>query len=259
MPRVTYRFATFWPIVNGCAIHTRISVEPRGVQNSPLLLVHGLGVSAQYMLPSAERLANYFRVFVPELPGFGDSGKPNRVLTVPELADQLVDWLPQVGLARAIFLGNSLGCQIVVDLAVRYPQCMEAAVLVSPTIDPRDRTIFGQLWRGFRDLWREPWALWPILVHDYLRTGTRRMYQTLRYALDDPIEHKLPKMQIPTLIVRGDRDTIVPQAWAEEVTTLLPMGRLVVIPQGTHASNFSAPEQLTQAVLEFVRSLSHAP
>ena len=250
------RFTTVCPLVNGCPIHTRVSTEASAGAELPLVMVHGLGVSARYMMPTAEHLATYYRVIVPDLPGFGDSGKPSHILNVPELADRLVDWMPHIGLTRANFLGNSLGCQIIVDMAVRYPQLVESAVLVGPTVDSRDRTMLGQLWRGFRDLCREPWSLWPILFHDYLVTGTRRMYRTFKYALQDPIENKLPMMQTPTLVVRGSRDTIVPQPWAEEMTRRLPNGRLVVISGGTHASNYSAPIELAAVVSEFLTTIA---
>lgn len=77
---------------------------------------------------------------------------------------------------------------------------------------------------------REPISLLPIELIDYLSVGTRRAWRTFRYALADRMEEKLPHMRVPTLVVRGSRDTIVPQRWAHEVTGLLPMGRLSVIP-----------------------------
>ncbi len=260
MAPTTKPFQAFWACVKGCAIHTLVSTEPSRTKPSEfyvpdIVLVHGLGVSARYLLPTAERLAAHFRVWIPELPGFGDSGRPDRVLNIPEMADCLRDWLDRVGLTRAVFLGNSLGCQVIVDLAVRYPQCVESAVLVSPTMDPRTRTIPWQIWHAFRDLCREPWSLWPIVARDYLATGIRRLYVTLRYSLQDPIESKLPLMKVPTLVIRGGRDTIIPQAWVEEMVALLPEGRLVVIPHGTHALNFSCSEELTQEVGKFQASL----
>jgi 2-hydroxy-6-oxonona-2,4-dienedioate hydrolase len=212
-----------------------------------------LGVSGEYMLPTAERLATDHAVFVPDLPGFGQSAKPARALDVPELADHLAAWLPSVGLTKATFLGNSLGCQVVVDLALRYPQAVDRVILVGPTVDRLDHTMPGQLWRGIRQFWREPWSLWPILARDYYQTGTRWIYRTFRYALADPAEQKLHLLMQPTLVVRGSRDLIVPQRWVEEAVAQLPNGRLVVITGGTHATNFSSPDELAAVVRDFLR------
>ncbi len=85
----------------------------------PIVLVHGIAVSSRYMVPVAEELAPFASVHAPDLPGFGRSAKPRRTLTVPELARALLAWLDAAGLERPLLLGNSLGCQVVVDLAAR--------------------------------------------------------------------------------------------------------------------------------------------
>ena len=75
---------------------------------------------------------------------------------------------------------------------------------------------------------------------------------TLRYALKDPVREKLPHVGVPTLVVRGSRDPIAPQPWVEEMVRLLPRGRLLVIPGGTHAANMSAPDALARGVHQFL-------
>ena len=148
-----------WPSVQGLAIHTVCSTV-ESEKDQVIVLVHGLGVSARYMMPTLECLAGQYRIFAPELPGFGQSDRTERPLTIPDLADILAEWLTAIGLHQAVFLGNSVGCQVIVDLAVRYPDAVSHAVLVSPTIDRGGRTMLRQLLRGLRDLVHEPWALW---------------------------------------------------------------------------------------------------
>ena len=196
-------YASIWPRVHGLRIHTRRSSELRRGTRS-VVLVHGLGVSADYMLPTLVRLAPDFNVWAPELPGFGKSDKPAHVLDIHELADILADWVRVIDIPSAVFLGNSLGCQVIIDLAVRYPSLVDAAVLVGPTVDTGGHTMIQQLWRGLRDLVHEPWSLWRILARDYLRTGTTRMYRTFRFALQDDVLSKCPSVTVPTLIVRGE-------------------------------------------------------
>jgi 2-hydroxy-6-oxonona-2,4-dienedioate hydrolase len=76
--------------------------------------------------------------------------------------------------------------------------------------------------------------------------------KTFRYALEDHIEDKLPRVRVPALVVRGSRDPIVPQRWAEEATYLLPEGRLVVISGMPHTLVYYAPRELAHVVLPFL-------
>jgi 2-hydroxy-6-oxonona-2,4-dienedioate hydrolase len=59
-------------------------------------------------------------------------------------------------------------------------------------------------------------------------------------------------MQVPTLVVRGSQDPIVPQRWAQEVTELLPMGRLSVIPGAAHAANYGWAAEFARIIQEFL-------
>ncbi|MDQ3793271.1 MAG: alpha/beta hydrolase [Actinomycetota bacterium] len=203
-----------------------------------MVLVHGLIVSGRYMVPTAELPAAHYRVFVPDLPSFGKSEKPPRTLDVAGLSDSLAAWMGEGGLDRAALVGNPFGCQIIVELAVRHPERVERAVLQGPTTDPRARTVLRQMGRLLLDGVREPPSLLPIELFDYLDAGLRRSVRTLRYMLEDRIEEKLPRVRVPILVVRGSRDPIVPQRWAEEAASLLPMGRLAVIPGAAHTANY---------------------
>ena len=85
-----------------------------------VVLVHGLVVSARYMIPAMKRLALRHRGYAPDLPGFGKSGKPAHVPGVPGLSDALACWMRKLGLSRTALVGNSMGCQIIAELAARY-------------------------------------------------------------------------------------------------------------------------------------------
>jgi pimeloyl-ACP methyl ester carboxylesterase len=236
-------------------MHARVStVPPSGEQ---AVLVHGLIVSGRYMVPTAERLAPFRRVYVPDLPGFGESPGPARVLDVAGLSDALASWMREMALGRAVLLGNSFGCQIVADFAVRHPELIERAVLQGPTVDPHGRTILRQAGRWLLNSTREPPPLASIVAGDYLKAGFRRAVRTIQYMLEDRIEEKLPRVRVPALVVRGSRDPIVPQRWAEEATALLPRGRLVVVPGVAHTMNYVAPLELARVVRPFLEE-THA-
>lgn len=234
-------------------MHTRVSTTPAPAGSPAVVLVHGLVVSSRYMIPTAEKLASYHEVYVPDLPGFGRSEKPPSVLDVAGLSDSLAAWMETAGLTSAVLVGNSVGCQVVAELALRHPGAVERAVLQGPTMDLEARTALRQAARLALDGTREPLSLLPIMLLDYVSAGLHRSVSTFRYALGDPIEEKLPRVRVPTLVVRGDRDPIVPQRWAERVARLLPKGRLVVVPGAAHTMNYAAPSELARVVREFVR------
>lgn len=218
-----------------------------------IILVHGLGISSRYMLPTLVRLARQYCVFAPDLPGFGRSQKPRHALNIGQMADSLAGWMNQNGLDHATLLGNSLGCQVIVDLAVRYPKYVDRLILSSPTIDARARSSIRQIARVIADSPREKFSLDLLALSDYLEVGIPRVLATLRYAVEDRIEEKLPAVDVPTLVVAGERDPIVPMSWAAHVASLLPQGRLVVLPGCAHGMNYSCPDLLVGEVERFLR------
>jgi pimeloyl-ACP methyl ester carboxylesterase len=203
------------------------------------------------MVPTAERLAADFAVYAPDLPGFGYSSKPSHALDLPALAEVLASWMAAAGLDSAAMVGNSLGCQVIAEFGIRYPQRLRRAVLQGPTIDGYARTNLRQFARLVRDLPREKVPEYLLNGHDYLRTGLHRGWETMQIALADRIEDKLPRLAMPVLIVRGAHDPIVSQRWVEDLVRLLPDGRLIIA-QGAHTPNFSEPDSFTAVVRAFL-------
>ncbi|PSB17387.1 alpha/beta hydrolase [filamentous cyanobacterium CCP2] len=253
MNRRKGRLASHYSIANGYNIHTRVSAEPVPADAPVIVLVHGLVISSRYMVPTAELLAPNYRVYAPDLPGYGESEKPAHLLTLPELAETLHRWMDEMAIERAVFLGNSLGCQKIVELAVRHPERVERAILQGPTIDRHARNFPIQFSRILIDSPHEESSQVFVQLYDYWKAGFPRIVHTIRMALEDPIEQKLPQVKVPTLVVRGSLDPVVPQKWAEEVTRLLPQGQLKVIPGVAHTINYSAPLELVRVVEAFLR------
>jgi pimeloyl-ACP methyl ester carboxylesterase len=241
-----------WVDVGGWPVHARVSTGEPAVLEPALVLVHGLGGSSRYMSPLADRLGTLWRVLAPDLPGFGLTPGPRAALDVPALSEALAGWMEAAGVTRGVLLGNSLGCQVVVDLAVRRPDKVAALVLAGPTADPLHRSAPDQALRWALNAAREPWSSWSPLIRDYRDAGIRRLLGTLRGLLDDRIEAKLPQVRAPALVVRGARDPIVPQRWAEEAVRLLPDARLVVIPGAPHALNSNAMSDLGRETTGFL-------
>jgi pimeloyl-ACP methyl ester carboxylesterase len=218
----------------------------------PIVLVHGYGVSSRYLVPIARRLAAERPVYLPDLPGHGRSEDPGWTLTVPELASVLYEWMDAIDLDRVALLGNSMGCQIAVELAVRHPERIDRLILIGPTVDPQARTFLRQFPRFVRTAFAERPSLLFWVAWDYLRAGPGRIVREMDVAFGDRLEDKLGQISMPGLVLRGERDAIVPQRWAEEVARSLGAGRVEVIRGAGHALNYSAADELMRRIRLFL-------
>lgn len=240
-----------WGRAGKFLVHARVSesaLDPRDQAKPAVVMVHGLGVSGRYLKPTGQVLAQNYRVYIPDLPGNGKSQKVWPPLNLDELAHTIATWMDTIGLDRAHFYANSLGCQTMAHFAVHYPDRVQSLVYGGPTVDCRDRDWVSQMFRLALDFFREPPGLMWIIIHDYLVCGPARVIVTAAYALSDALEDWVPLIKCPVLVARGQNDPIAPQRWVEQVAALAPDGRWAVIPKVGHAINYSTPEQLARLI-----------
>jgi 2-hydroxy-6-oxonona-2,4-dienedioate hydrolase len=242
-----------WIEVKGLRTFARISLHP-AAGRLPVVLVHGYGMSSRYMAPIAGLLAVEHTVYAPDLPGHGRSGNPQNPLAIPALAEHLRAWMDAAGIGRAAFLGNSMGCQVLAELAACHPGQVDRLILVAPTVEPSARTFRRQLPRFVKDAAAERFSLLLLGGREFSRMGLWRLYREMKAAFADRIEDKLPRIPAPSLVVRGERDAVVPQGWAEEVARGLRDGELRVIQGEGHALNYSAAGKLMAVIRPFLEA-----
>jgi pimeloyl-ACP methyl ester carboxylesterase len=238
---------TIWRDVCGSRMHAAVFGK-----GPPIVLMHGYGVSGTYMRPLARALAGSFTAYVPDLPGQGRSGALRGATSIAALGEVLGEWADAAGLVRPAFVANSMGCQIVTQLAVACPEQVGPMILVGPTIDPSRRAARHQLFGGLRDAAREPLSLIALTTRDDASVGIRRLLATARVVLGDRIEERLPLIEQRTVVVYGENDGFIGREWAERVAALLPRGRLVVIPREAHAVHYTRPELIAGLVTELL-------
>jgi pimeloyl-ACP methyl ester carboxylesterase len=221
------------------------------LDTTPIVLVHGFS-SSRSLKPLIRALGNRRPVFAPDLPGFGMSDQPIHPLDVPGLADALRRWLIDNDLAPAIVIGVSFGCQVAVDLAARHPAAVDRLVLIGPAFDPAARSPARLALRWARNARHSSPRLAPTVVHDVIDAGPWRSMRTLRRALQDPAEEKLSLIEAPTLVVRPERDHLVPAEWTERVAELIPDGELVTLPKAGHSIGQRTATRLTALLVPFL-------
>lgn len=234
-----------WCLVDGRPLYHRRH-DPSDPDAPAIVHVHGFGISGRYLEPTAALLADRYRTFVPDLPGAGRSLRPERPLDIPGFADALLAYCDVMGVERATFVGNSLGCPIIIELAHRHPDRVSRAVLVSPAGGPANQPLVRALSQMIADSWREPLAMLPIAVRDYLRFGVLQSLHLFAAMTRYPTVDRVMQLHTPTTVVIGRRDPLVR---AERVTTIAArLGVDVARVPGAHALNFSQPAILAALV-----------
>ncbi len=235
-----------WLIVQGFPMYHR-ECRIAGPDAPAMVHVHGFGISGTYLEPTAAVLTSRFRTFVPDLPGMGRSMRHDRPLDLPGLARALVSYCDSVGVEKATFVGNSLGCPIICEVAASFPERIERAILVSPAGGPGNQPLGRAIGQMVLDAPREPLGMVPIAVRDYLRFGVLQGWRLFRSMTEFPTLERVRHLDMPTLIVAGARDPLV---HVERVSVFagLPHVSAVRVP-GAHALNFSAP-RLIAALIE---------
>jgi 2-hydroxy-6-oxonona-2,4-dienedioate hydrolase len=239
-------------IVRDISMHALVAREPGTEHRTPIVLVHGFVLASRVMAPAAQLLAREFPVYCPDMPGFGESDKPP-VQTLDQLTEWLDLWLEARGIARASFIGNSMGCELIINLAVARPDRVARIVLQGPSVDPAARSYEAMAGRLMKNMIKErSSALNAIAREDYPKATIPRVVKTAYMTFRDEPEKKLPYVKAPVLIVRAGDDPVVSPEWAEQCAAAAPDGRLIVIPGYCHTVHFVAPEKFVAAIRPFL-------
>jgi len=236
--------------VNGIRVYER-HVDSAGQDAPAIVHLHGFGVSGRYLEPTAVRLADRTRNFIPDLPGTGQSDRPPRPLDIEGAVECLLAYCDEVGLETATFVGNSLGCVTLVELAVSRPERVDKLVLVSPAGGPNNRPLPRALRQMAVDGIREPMSMSRVAIRDYLRFGVLQSLSLFRAMTRYPTLDRLAMLDVPTLVVLGRRDPLVdPGRIRELFSDRAEM--LAVMVGGAHALNFTHPEVTAALIEEFM-------
>lgn len=216
--------------------------------------VHGFAISGTYLLPTAELLTDAYRVYVPDLPGFGRSPKPERTLGIEDLTVALEGFMAAVGIDHATVVANSLGCAIAAELVANAPERVERVVMVGLAGGRHNRPLVRAVAQMARDGLAEPPRLLTVAAPDYLRFGVRRAIRLFSEMTRFPAYERFMALPVPVMVVIGSRDPLRP-TWRTIGRALgeMPPGVTVVLFQGAaHAINFSHPRELAHAIRQYL-------
>lgn len=217
----------------------------------PIVHLHGFALSGSYLMPTALKLGERGLNIVPDLPGHGRSPHPRgSALSIPELADRVIDLLDALELPEVVLIGNSMGCPIALEVAHLVPDRVSHLVLVSPAGGEHNQPLARALAQLLRDGPLEKAAFFPIAIPDYLRFGPVNMIHLFKEMTRFPSLDRLLNVEVPTPAVLGDRDPLMPpKNWVSDVAGRASQHvQVAVIWGAAHAINFSHPGELAHAI-----------
>ena len=227
---------------------TRITLT-RGGKGPTLLYLHGPD-GASSVRPAMELLARKHEVLVPEHPGFGGSDEPEWLDNIHDLAYFYLDFCEQLDLRNVHLVGSSLGGWLALEMAVRDRARLTRLTLAAPL-----GIHVPGVKRGDPFLWS------PEEKARHLGDASidvKNQYTFARLAweprLFDPHLAKwLHRVKVPTQIIWGERDPLLPSAYAAEFQKLIAGSRVDIVKDCGHLPALEKPEQFARLVEEFGR------
>jgi pimeloyl-ACP methyl ester carboxylesterase len=257
-----------------------------------LLLIHGMAGSSRTWKDTAPRLAADFTVLTPDLLGHGESAKPQGDYSLGAYASGLRDLLAALRLGPVTAIGQSLGGGVAMQLAYQHPELVDRLVLVGSgglgrdvswmlrlltlpgaeylmpvlfpsfvreTGDAVSRTVHGWGWHAPRlaEMWRSYASLTEA-------DNRHAFVRTLRAVIDpggqsvDASDRLYLAAAMPTMIVWGDADPIIPVAHAHSAHEAIPGSRLEIFEGAGHFPHVEQPERFADVVRDFIHTTEPA-
>lgn len=264
-----------------------IAVHDTGKGERTLVLIHGLGSSMPAWRHNIDALAAKYRVVAIDLPGYGKSSKGNYAYSMEFFAQAVRGVVRELGLGHVTLVGHSMGGQIAMTYALEYPEDVDALVLTSPAgleafEDGEARWLAGittpeftcaadaeAVWlRHTQNFHRTPKDA-EFMVRDRLAVVGGPDFQAYCMAvsrsvagmIDGPVVHRLHDLDLPTLVLFGKDDALIPNPFlhggsterlAKKAVAQMPDAELVMLEKAGHMAQFEASEAWNREVLRFL-------
>jgi pimeloyl-ACP methyl ester carboxylesterase len=253
--------------------HTEESVEVasgkihfmKGGQGDSLLVLHD-DVGSPGWLPFYATLAESFTVYVPSHPGFGSSDRPTWMRSVRDMAIVEQWMLTELGIEATHVVGLGFGGWIAAEMATMCQHRFNSMTLIGAAgIKPTEGEIadqfllsgeeFAKLGFSNPERFAEIYGSEVSLDQQEAWEVNREMVARIAwepYLFNQTLPYLLPSVKMPTLIVWGSEDKVVPLSCGKRYNDLLPNSRLEVIGGSGHSVSFEKPEELAALIKGFI-------
>ncbi len=235
--------------------------ETRSGAGTPVVLIHGLGGSADWWRRNFDALVAEHLVVAIDLVGFGRNRlfakRTSLPLAFADIAALLARWIGSSFDGPVHLVGNSMGGQIAIHIAARRPDLVRSLTLVNSSGIPFEIAPMQHL----ENLIVPPGALSfaTILARDAFRSGATSIAVAFARLLRDDARPLIRSISVPTLILWGERDPLVPLSYARQLEQMIAGARLVTIPNAGHIPMWENPAVFNRELLEFLRDVEKLP
>ena len=241
-----------------------------GTSKETLLLLHGLGASAERWQEVIPLFAKKFRVIVPDLIGFGYSDKPMVDYTTDYFAEFVSKFVNEIGIKKMNIIGSSLGGQIAAESMINYDVNVKKLVLVSPSgvmkhstpalnayisaaLYPNTDSALNafQVMSGRKKI--DEKIVSGFIERMQLPNAKMAFMSTLLgLSNSEAITEKLQLITIPTLIVWGENDPVIPIDYAQSFVSGINDCRFYKMTGCGHTPYVEKPKAFFQIVADFL-------
>ena len=266
-----------------------IGVIDQGQGENALILIHGLGANAKSWIKNIPVLAEQYRIIALDLPGYGKSDKGYYRYSMDFYSDVVTELLTALSLDRATLVGHSMGGQIAMFTALKYPERVDQLVLISPAGFERFTPGEGAWMRkavsaefvhdtpirnidiNARATFYEMPDYAEFIITDRIKIRSAEEFDRYCYAvsknvaamLDGIVWDRLNQITQPTLIIFGEEDGLIPNPYlhggrTQDVADIgkreIPNNQLMMVPECGHFVQLEKPASTNQAILDFLKN-----
>jgi len=247
-------------------------IDPQEYSDSKdtLVMLHGLGASAERWLRVVPGLSKYYRLVIPDIIGSGYSDKPTVEYTIEFFLEFIQDFLEQLGVERMNLLGSSFGGFLAAEFAIRFADRVKKLVLAAPagimqsSTRVLDQYIMSALYpthdnalRAFKEMAFDPNIVSEETVKDFVNRmrlpNSKYAFMSTLLGIRDSRDFlsRLSRIKSPTLIIWGLNDKMIPFNYARELE-VIPNSKLVIMERCGHTPYVEKPEEFNDIVLKFL-------
>ncbi|MCY0897614.1 MAG: alpha/beta fold hydrolase [Firmicutes bacterium] len=231
----------------------------------PVVLLHGGGGTGRAFWAQLHSLSDQgWRILAPDMPGFGLSDWFDGVTRIEEIGPTLFEWLDSLEIPKAVLGGNSMGGRVAMSMASHHPSRVPALIILDsvgltlsdvPIINPLTLPS-NQYMRGLvfdPDRYKQHTPYRTLADAQQLNRGRVSFAKYLDHAAIQPDpELDLGQLTMPTLLIWGREDRIVPLAYGKALHQALGHGELTVIDDCGHLPHIEEPELTSHLIHDFL-------
>lgn len=212
-----------------------------------IILLHGWGANIGAFKPVHDNYSQHFKVYSIDFPGFGESTEPPAPWGVEDYTDLLHEFITKLDIKNPILVGHSFGGRVSIYYATKYGNIKKIILVDSAGIKPkRSLSYYVKVYsyKTVKNIFKLPGLNRysdEILAAFKKRTGSTDyrnvsgvMQQTLVKVVNEDLQHLMPKINVPTLLVWGENDDATPVSDGEQMEKLIPNAGLVVLKNAGH-------------------------